>query len=113
MASTPDGVCVYLGGEVDLSVSGHLYEVLGDVLDQTLGPVEVDLRDLRLLDCTGITALLRARDDAHRCGRVLMVSNARGVVRRVLDLVGTLTEVPLASSPFAADRRPLEAAAAM
>ena len=101
---------MYLSGEVDLTVSDHLYRVLGETLDQTFGPVEVNLRDLRLLDCTGLTALIRARDDAHRRGRVLFVSQAQGIVRRVLDLVGTLTEVPPGSSPpCAIDRRPLEA----
>ena len=113
MASTPAGVCVYLSGEIDLSVSDHLYEALRGALDQTVGPVEVNLRDLRLLDCTGLTALLRARDDAHRCGRGLFVSQARGTVRRVLDLAGgVLSEVPAdvpleSSRPCAADSRPL------
>ena len=112
MASTPSGVCLYLSGEIDLSVSDHLYEALHGALDQTVGPIEVNLRGLRLLDCTGLTALLRARDDAHRCGRVLFVSQARGTVRRVLGLAAMLSDVPadvpLASSrPCAADSRPL------
>jgi anti-anti-sigma factor len=108
--ATPGGVCVYLSGEVDISVSDHLYQTLVETLDQTVGPVEVNLRELRLLDCTGLTALIRARHYAARRRRVLFVSQAHGIVRRVLDFVGTLTEVPPGSStPCAADRRRLAA----
>jgi anti-sigma B factor antagonist len=106
VAARPDGIRVYLTGEIDLSVSDHLYEVLHDALEQTLGTVEVNLRGLQLLDCTGISALLRARLDAVRCGRVLFVSQPRGIVRRVLDLTDTLTvltgDSPLQSSALAA-----------
>ena len=91
VAARPDGIRVYLTGEIDLSVSDHLYEVLHDALEQTLGTVEVNLRGLQLLDCTGISALLRARRDAVRCGRVLFVSQPRGMVRRVLEVTDTLT----------------------
>jgi anti-anti-sigma factor len=113
MAARAEGMCVFLTGEVDLSVSDHLYEVLGDALRQSIGPIEVNLRGLRLLDCSGIAALLRARDDARQHGRVLFVSEPRGIVRRVLDLTGVLTvltAVPLGSSPpCGTDRRRLEA----
>ena len=91
VAATPEGICVYLTGEIDISVSDHLYEVLGDALEQTLGTVEVNLRGPRMLNCTGFSALRRARDDARRRGRVLFVSQPRGMVLRVLDLTGTLT----------------------
>jgi anti-anti-sigma factor len=112
-AAMPDGVCVYLSGEVDVSVSDHLYQALVETLDQTVGSVEVNLRELRLLDCTGLTALIRARQNAARRGRVLFVSHAHGIVRRVLDFVSALTEVPPGSSiPCAADRRPLAATVA-
>ena len=118
VAATPEGICVYLTGEIDMSVSDHLYEVLRDAVEHTRGTVEVDLRCLHLLDCTGIRALLRARDDALRCGRVMFVSEPRGIVRRALDLTGALTaltvDVPLQSwRPYAADTRELEAAEAL
>jgi anti-sigma B factor antagonist len=91
LSARPDGVRVHVRGEVDLSASGHLYDVLGDALAQSLGTVEVDLRGLQFLDCSGITALLRARDDARRSGQVLFVSRPRGTVRLVLELTGTLS----------------------
>jgi anti-anti-sigma factor len=91
MAARPGGLCLYLMGEIDLSVSGHLYEVLSDALNQTLGTVEVNLRGLQLLDCTGIGALLRARGDADRCGRSLFATEPQGLVQRVLRLTDTLT----------------------
>jgi anti-anti-sigma factor len=113
-----EGFRVSLAGEIDMSVSDHLYEVLRDALDQTLGTVEVNLRGLQLLDCTGITALLRARDDARRGGRVMFVSQPRGIVRRVLELTDTMTvltaDAPLRSSaPAAAYRHLADEAEAM
>jgi anti-sigma B factor antagonist len=101
----PDGVCVRLSGEIDLSVSGRLYEVLQAVLRSTYGSVELDLHGLRLLDCTGITAILRARNDAHEDGRVLFVSNPRGIVRRVLAFAGLLTLLS-ADAPVSSPQAP-------
>jgi anti-anti-sigma factor len=91
LVTTPDGRCVFLTGEVDASVSGHVSDVLSDALTRTHGLVEVNLRGLQLLDCAGIVALLKARAEARRRGRVLFVSEPRGIVRRVLDITGTLT----------------------
>jgi ABC-type transporter Mla MlaB component len=51
---------VFLTGEVDLSVSAHLYQVFGDALGESIGPIEVNLRGVQLLDCAGIATLLRA-----------------------------------------------------
>jgi anti-anti-sigma factor len=109
---------VYLAGEIDISASDHLYEVLRDAVEQTLGTVEVNLHRVRLLDCSGIRALLRARADAHESGRAMFISGPSGIVLRVLDLTDALTvltaDVPLHSSPpSATDRRPLGAAVAM
>jgi anti-sigma B factor antagonist len=102
----PAGIRLYLTGEVDMSVSDHLYQVLRDALAQAHGTVEVDLRGLRLLDCTGISALLEARDDGLRRGRDMFVSKPQGIVRRVLDLTDTLavlTADPLPVTSFASD----------
>lgn len=117
-APSRDGMCVHLRGEVDITVSDHLYEVLRDAVEQTVGTVEVDLRRVRFLDCTGIGALLRARGDALESGHVMFISGPRGIVRRVLDLTDTVTvltaDVPLHSfAPSATDRRPLGAAVVM
>lgn len=111
LSARSDGVRVHLRGEVDLSVSGHLYEVLGDAVAQSLGTVEVDLRGLQFLDCSGIAALLRARDDARRSAQVLFVSRPRGMVRQALDLTGTLSMLtaetaPLPSPPVVTDLSP-------
>lgn len=113
-AARAEGICVYVTGEVDLSVSDHLYEVLRGTLGQTFGPLEVNLRGLQFLDCTGMSALLRAREDARRQGSALFVSEPRGIVRQVLALTGVLTVLtaagpPESSRPFGAGRVPLEA----
>ena len=109
MAARAQGMCVFPTGEVDLSVSEHVYEVLADVRRQSTGPIEVNLRGLQLLDCSGIATLLRAQEDAHQHGRVLFASEPCGIVRRVLDITGVLTVLtaipPGSSAPYGTDRR--------
>ena len=94
-----DGVVrLAVSGEIDLATADTLTEAVTTVLD-TARPAEVvvDLAEVTLCDSTGIDALLRARAAAHAQAVQLVVINPRGIVRRVLDVTGTLerlTAVP-------------------
>jgi anti-anti-sigma factor len=81
-------VVVRLSGDVDLSVSPMLEEVLIEVLRGGAGRVIVDLRDLRFMDSSGINALVRGYRMAADGGRTLSVCNATGMVARVLEITG-------------------------
>lgn len=76
---------VRLDGELDLAsasgVEGALVEVTGSM-------VVVDLENLTLLDASGLTALLRAKQAIEQQGDRLVVRNAHGLVARVLEITG-------------------------
>jgi anti-anti-sigma factor len=84
------GVRLLLAGEVDLSSVGVLVEALAAVPPTARGVV-VDLAELRLLDSTGIAALVAGHRTASAIGQTFTVINARDVVRRALEVTGVLT----------------------
>ncbi|MEU8608851.1 STAS domain-containing protein [Actinoplanes sp. NPDC048791] len=97
-----DGVIrLAVNGELDLGTADLLTDAVDEVL-ATARPAEVilDLARLSLCDSVGVDALLRARAAADTQAVHLTVINPRGIVRRVLDLTGTLdrlTGVPALS----------------
>lgn len=80
-----------LVGDVDLAalpvLSGWLRAMPADY---DLVELNVDLSETTFLDCAGVSALLRARQDAADLGCLLYMSNPQLIVRRILDLTGTL-----------------------
>jgi len=87
-----DGVLrLAVAGELDLATADTLVDTVGTVL-ATAHPAEVivDLAEVTLCDSAGIDALMRARDAANAQAVDLVVINPRGIVRRVLDVTGTL-----------------------
>jgi anti-sigma B factor antagonist len=87
-----DGVIrLAVSGELDLGTADLLIDAVDEVL-ATARPAEVilDLAELSLCDSVGVDALLRARAAANAQAVHLTVINPRGIVRRVLDLTGTL-----------------------
>jgi anti-anti-sigma factor len=56
---------------------------------------ELNLTDLRFLDCAGVAAILRLHADMTTGGRAFVIVNPRPIVRRVLDLTGVLGRVPV------------------
>ena len=87
-----DGVIrLAVSGELDLGTADLLIDAVDEVL-ATARPAEVilDLAELSLCDSVGVDALLRARAAANARAVHLTVINPRGIVRRVLDVTGTL-----------------------
>jgi anti-sigma B factor antagonist len=76
---------VRLIGELDLvsgdRVTARLIEVAGS-------QVIVDLSELRFIDASGITALLRARTEITRRGHQIEFRRAQGLVQRVFHILG-------------------------
>lgn len=84
-------VVVSVMGEIDLATSPALREALDDAVSR--GPnVVVDLTGTTFLDSTGLSDLVRGREEATDKGRQfhLVVTNPR--VHRVLEITG-LSEV--------------------
>jgi anti-anti-sigma factor len=82
---------VFVGGEIDMSVSDALFDALAEAWSPNrTTEVQVDLSDVRLLDASGIRVLLAARNRAMSHGIAFRAFGAAGLPRRVLELCGVL-----------------------
>jgi anti-sigma B factor antagonist len=92
--SAPDGVLlVRLAGDFDMAVGTTLAEALVRAAnDPAVARVVVDLQGAEFLDSHGVAGLVAGYEEASRIGRRFTVTNAHGMVRRVLDITG-LSEV--------------------
>jgi anti-anti-sigma factor len=86
---SPGIALVVVAGEIDLATAHLLRErLLGVLHEQSPAVVDVDLVGVTFLDCTGIGALVSARNAAIQAGGQLRVTNAHPIVWRVLELTG-------------------------
>ena len=86
------GTCVVaLAGELDMSCSGAIRQLLLDELAATsVVSVIADLSRVSFIDSTIISALIAAYLRAEETGRQFQVSDPQPRVRDVLDLTGVL-----------------------
>lgn len=78
---------VRLGGELDLAAHEHLVSVLHDLPAERSAALVMELRDLSFIDCRGARILVAARQRGRRHGQCIRIQGARGLVRRVIELV--------------------------
>lgn len=87
-------VSVVTAGEMDVAAAGPFGAMLCRLAEsERTGSIEVDLGGLRFIDSTGVAALNRAYRTTSRIGCALVVTNATGLVRRVLELTGALAHL--------------------
>jgi anti-sigma B factor antagonist len=78
-----------LAGELDLSAVACIDEIVEQTLsDPRVSLVVLDVARATFLESSALGALVRGRRAASAQGRRLVVVNATGHVRRVLDLTG-------------------------
>ncbi len=83
-------VSVVAAGEIDVAAAGPFGTALCRLVEsEPTDRLEVDLGGLIFIDSAGTAALKRAHRTTRRHGCELVVTNATGLVRRVLDLTGT------------------------
>ncbi len=78
-----DLVTVVLHGDLDLLVQAHLRQTLADVCE-TLTHVVLDLADVRLVDSTGLSLLVRAHQAIKRRGGTVCLAAPSKFVQTVL-----------------------------
>jgi len=83
---------VVLLGELDSAYQAAVTELLKSALAQG-SPVTVDLGLLTFLDSAGLRSLLRAAQDAAALGSRMIVTNATGMVRRVIAITASEREL--------------------
>jgi len=75
---------VNLWGELDLSSKRVIIDVISRVEGST---VEVNLSNLTFIDAAGIRSLLEAKQRLAERGHSLVITGARGLVRRVFEIL--------------------------
>lgn len=84
-----DFICLILKGELDLAALPDLKTTFARIAgDHPERAVQVDLTNATFIDSTIVGALVTARRDAAARGTSLTVTNARGLVERVLIVSG-------------------------
>jgi len=89
-AAYPGVATLRLTGEIDLTTVDQLGEAIANEINRNdVAAVLIDLDQVTFLDSTGIATLVKGRHTADRQGKRIAVTNAHGLVRRVLDVTGT------------------------
>ncbi|MDH6129055.1 STAS domain-containing protein [Kitasatospora sp. GP82] len=78
---------VRAGGEIDLDTAPSLRRALAAALESHW-EVVLDLSEVTFMDCAGLSALVRARNQADRFGARLVLRGAGECVVRLLKLTG-------------------------
>ncbi|MGW7444161.1 STAS domain-containing protein [Kitasatospora sp. NPDC054795] len=78
---------VRANGEIDLDTAPSLRRALATALE-THREVVLDLSEVTFMDCAGLGALVRARNQADRSGRHLILRGTSRCVVRLLKLTG-------------------------
>lgn len=89
---------VMVRGEVDLATAPRLGEALRAVARRAAGVV-VDLGGVTFMDSSGVSALVRSREEMARRGGELVLTRATPTVRRILELTGLADRFRWAASP--------------
>lgn len=84
--ATAGTVSVPFVGQLTFAENGEFRRVLAGLDDRPADEVVFDLFDLRFIDSSGLGLLLVARDSVGALGGRITLRNARGQVRRMLDL---------------------------
>jgi anti-anti-sigma factor len=93
-------VRICFSGEIDLSSVDLVDAAAADVL-RSYRPrhLDLDLAEVRFLDASGISALLRCRARAVEAGCQLAVTNPRPMIYRILELTGVLAALAVTPVP--------------
>lgn len=101
-----DRAVVHLSGEVDLATCPRLRDVLAELIDAGIYHLVVDLEQVSFLDSSGIGVLMGAHRRIREHGGSLRLAAPSAPVRRVLELTGVPTVLPIGTAPEATPVEP-------
>jgi len=84
----PGAAVLRLAGELDVSSSTRLRDLVDDLVEQGRVHLCIDLRRLTFCDSVGLSALIHGYQACSRAGGALRVIGATGMVDRLLRLTG-------------------------
>jgi anti-sigma B factor antagonist len=93
-----DRAVVHLSGEVDLATCPQLRDVLAGLIDGGIYHLVVDLEQVSFLDSSGIGVLMGAHRRIREHGGSLRLTAPSAHVRRVLELTGVTTVLPICTA---------------
>jgi len=79
-----------VAGDVDLAVAPDLRAAINQALALDAGTLTIDLARVTFLDSSGIAALIHGRITADVIGTRFQIRNLPPIVRRVLEITGSL-----------------------
>ena len=91
---------VRLQGELDVSTSDRLRHAIGNALEGHPPLLVVDLSGLDFADCAGISILVCAHKRLAEGGSELLITGAKPIVWRLLQLTGLDTYLHLGTLEF-------------
>ena len=101
-----EAVRIAFTGEFGMGTTGTVLAAVRDALETySPGRLEVDLVDVGFMDASGITTLVRCREQAAAAGCELAVTDAQPIVYELLGITGMLEA--LTGRPVPAGRGPL------
>lgn len=85
--SIKDGkVVIGLQGRFDFNAHREFREAVDQAIKETANPIQVDLGGVDYLDSSALGMLLMLRDKAKGAGKEVILANARGAVKQVIDI---------------------------
>ena len=79
---------VSLCGEVDVTTSGQLEDVLREAIEAASGSVHVETAQLTYVDSGGIRVFVNAGERARQRGLTFVLEHPRQALRRSLEVLG-------------------------
>jgi anti-anti-sigma factor len=92
---SPAGVTVGLHGEIDLSNVDAMEAELTDALAASDGRLVVDMSEVAFCDSLGFSTLIKCWRTATGSGREFVLARPATPVRRILDMMGISTVIPI------------------
>ncbi len=89
------GSVLALSGELDLSSAPELEQAMSEAKPEPGRRLLLDLAGLSFMDSTGVSVLVRAKQDADANGWLIALRSPTGQVRRLLELVGLLERLEI------------------
>jgi HptB-dependent secretion and biofilm anti anti-sigma factor len=79
-------VAIVLQGRFDFNAHREFREAIDQTMKDAARQIEVDLGGVEYLDSSALGMLLMLRDKAKGAGKEVMLTNARGPVKQVIDI---------------------------
>jgi anti-anti-sigma factor len=85
--SNRDGnTVIMLNGRFDFNAHREFRETVDQSVKEAAGKIHVDLGGVDYLDSSALGMLLMLRDKAKGAGKEVLLANARGAVKQVIDI---------------------------